>query len=71
MAWIDDFIEWCRHQRELNLEQAERYESGRQRLFEHEEDVSEDAVNRHRRIVADLAALIARAERERDARGRS
>lgn len=67
MAWIDDFIEWCRDQREANLEQAERYESGRQRLFQHDVDTSDEAINRHRRVAADLSALIARAERDRDA----
>ena len=64
LAWIDDFIEWCRSQRAINLEQAERYESGRQQLFEGDRDVSESAVNRHRGTVADLTILIARAERE-------
>ena len=66
MAAIDDFIEWCRNQRDVNLEQAERYESGRQRLFDNEVDVSAEAINRHRKTVADMSALIARAERERE-----
>ena len=67
MAGIDDFIEWCRYQREVNLEQAERYESGRQRLLQGDEDISQDAINRHRKTVADLTALMARAERDRGA----
>jgi hypothetical protein len=67
VAAIDDFIEWCRSQRDVNLEQAERYESGRQRLLDNEVDVSAEAIDRDRKIVADMTALIARAEREREA----
>lgn len=67
MTWIDDFIGWCAYQREVNLDQAERYESGHQRLFQSDLDVSQEAIDRHRRTVADLTILIRRAERERDA----
>jgi hypothetical protein len=66
VSWIDDFIEWCRNARQANLEQAERYESGQQRLLHNDVDVSEEAANRHRRIVADMTNLIARAERNLD-----
>lgn len=67
MAWIDDFILWCQDQRQWAAAQLESFESGQQRLFHNNVDVSPEAIKRYQRTIQEMDALIERADRDRNA----
>jgi hypothetical protein len=59
MPWIEELLRSCRAQREESVDQLERFETGEDRLFRAEEDISGEAASRLRRRVREMDRLIA------------
>ena len=62
MQWAKEFLDWCKQSRETMGQQADWLESGRMRLTHNNVDTSQEAGAGYRAKIAELDALILKAE---------